>query len=658
VNWQHFRALIWLRGRLFRNRMRRAGKVNAVITQILKVLAVIASVGLFFAALGLGTWLLPKAPADRVPDVMLYLWTGVTVGFLFVWLMGVMTELQRSEVLSIEKLFHFPISPSSAFVINYLSSLVSLSLILFVPALIGLAIASVIALGPWMLFSLPLLIAFVLMVTAITYQFRGWLATLMVNKRRRRTIMACVTGSIILISQLPNLINLTYQGTHRHDADSRAEASTAIDESLKEQQREIDQLKADLDAKRITTQQSQKRLAAILEKHSKNAEDIAQLREKKEDEELKAILTKAKRWVSLADLVLPPGWLAYGIYGAAQHQIWPGLVGIVLLCAIGGASLHRSYRTTVRFYLGDFRSDGSASSVPQPQVATASTQVEGQVTPAAAALPAQPLLVGMVGKSVPGVPDQAAATGLATLRSLLRAPEVKMMLLTPFIFGAVIMASRLASRGNTEIPAGFRSMIALGIVVTVVVSLSQLFQNQFGFDRSAFRTFVLSPAPRRQILLGKNLALAPIVAVAGVIFLGILELMFPLRITHLLATLVELLTAFLIVCLVGNQMSILLPSAIRQGSMRSSETKIVRVLARFVATLGMLVAFVPLLLPIGVDYLVQQFPWGEWIPAYLILALVLALVTLFVYRIVLDYQGGLLQRNELRILEAVTTKDD
>ena len=197
MNWQHFRALVWLRRRLFRNRMRRAGKFNAVVTQILMVLALIASVAMFFVALGLGVWLLPKAS----PDHVLYLWTGVVVAFLFFWMLGVMTELQRSEVLSIEKLFHFPISPSSAFFINYLSSLVCLSLILFLPAMFGLAIASVYALGPWMLVSLPLLIAFLLMVTTITYQFRGWLATLMVNKRRRRTIMACVTGSIILISQ-------------------------------------------------------------------------------------------------------------------------------------------------------------------------------------------------------------------------------------------------------------------------------------------------------------------------------------------------------------------------------------------------------------------------------------------------------------------------
>ena len=36
-----------------------------------------------------------------------------------------------------------------------------------------------------MLVVLPLLAAFLLMVTGISYQFQGWLAALMVNKRRR-----------------------------------------------------------------------------------------------------------------------------------------------------------------------------------------------------------------------------------------------------------------------------------------------------------------------------------------------------------------------------------------------------------------------------------------------------------------------------------------
>jgi ABC-2 type transport system permease protein len=643
MTWQHFRTLIWLRGRLFRNRMRRAGKLNAILTQILKTIAVIISVALFFVVLGLGVWLLPKA----TPDVVLYLWTAVTAAFLFSWLLGVMAELQRSEVLSIEKLFHFPISPSSAFLVNYLSSLVSMSLILFFPAMLGLSIASVIALGPWMLISLPLLLGFMLMVTAVTYQLRGWLAILMVNKRRRRTIVAIVTTGTILLSQSGNLINLFVQGSHKHGA-------SKSDQSYRD---DFSRLELELRSGKITPQQFQTQNQSLVE-----AQKQANERETRE------FLRGLTRYVSIADLVLPPGWLAFGVHRAAEHEIWPGLVGTLLLGAIAAASLRRSYHSTVRFYLGDYRADRSTADAPAVAVAVAPAPVVGSAAPALAAAqatearpdaPAMALPVGMVSKSLPWVPEQAAATGFATLRSLLRAPEVKMMLLSPFILGGVFLASRFARGSTIGIPIEFRPMMALGIVVTLIVSISPLFQNQFGFDRSAFRTFVLCPAPRWQILLGKNLALAPIVLVAGAIFLGALEFLFPLRPTDFLATFVELLSAYLIVCLVGNQMSILLPSAVRPGSMRSSsDTKTLRVLARLGAMLGQLVAFVPLAIPIGFNYLVEMFPWGRWVPAYLIAALAVSVATIIVYRSVLDYQGGLLQRRELRILEAVTAKED
>ena len=69
--------------------------------------------------------------------------------------MGLMTELQRSEAISFEKLLYLPISLGGAFLVNYLSSFVSLTLIAFLPAMIGLCIASVIAVGPALLISLP-----------------------------------------------------------------------------------------------------------------------------------------------------------------------------------------------------------------------------------------------------------------------------------------------------------------------------------------------------------------------------------------------------------------------------------------------------------------------------------------------------------------------
>ena len=58
------------------------------------------------------------------------------------------------------------------------------------------------------------------MVSGVTYQLRGWLATLMVNKRRRRNILAAFTLGLILLCQTPNLINITFARSRRAQARS------------------------------------------------------------------------------------------------------------------------------------------------------------------------------------------------------------------------------------------------------------------------------------------------------------------------------------------------------------------------------------------------------------------------------------------------------
>src|SRR5205823_9205573 len=118
------------------------------------------------------------------------------------------TDLQRSESLSLDKFLHLPVSPSGAFLINYVSSLFSITLVVFVPAMTGLALGQALGLGAASLLVLPLLAAFVLAVTAGTYQFQGWLAALMSNPRRRRTVVVLLTLGVILISQTPQLIGV------------------------------------------------------------------------------------------------------------------------------------------------------------------------------------------------------------------------------------------------------------------------------------------------------------------------------------------------------------------------------------------------------------------------------------------------------------------
>jgi ABC-2 type transport system permease protein len=189
VNWHHFRAFLKLRWRLQINQVKRAGTVNAVFLAILAVVGIFLAILSFFGFFAVGVFAL----ADASPIVLMLVWDGMAGVFLFIWLIALVTDLQRSEALSLEKFLHLPVTPTGVFLINYLSSLLNLRLILFVPAMVGLSLGLAYARGPALLLALPLLAAFLLMVTALTNQFQGWLAALMMNKRRRRAVIVFVT---------------------------------------------------------------------------------------------------------------------------------------------------------------------------------------------------------------------------------------------------------------------------------------------------------------------------------------------------------------------------------------------------------------------------------------------------------------------------------
>ena len=75
-------------------------------------------------------------------------WDGAIVGFVFFWMVGLMSELQRSDALSLDRFLYLPVSPAGAFLINYLGSSVSLSLVLMLPAMTGLSAGLVLSRGP------------------------------------------------------------------------------------------------------------------------------------------------------------------------------------------------------------------------------------------------------------------------------------------------------------------------------------------------------------------------------------------------------------------------------------------------------------------------------------------------------------------------------
>ena len=152
-----------------------------------------------------------------------------------------------------------------------------------------------------------------------------------------------------------------------------------------------------------------------------------------------------------------------------------------------------------------------------------------------------------------GLSEPAAAVARAAFRLTLRAPETKMLLLTPIIM-IIVFGSMLLRPTEGDSPA-VRAMLPFAAMAMTLLGFMLLAGNQFGFDRGGFRVFVLSPADRRDDLLGKDLALAPLVLVIGGLMIVLLQFVRPMRFDHLLATVPMAVSMFLIFLLMANALS-------------------------------------------------------------------------------------------------------
>jgi ABC-2 type transport system permease protein len=615
VNWRHFQAVVWLRWRIFVNQMRRGGTVNAVIQTLITVVALVgaltASVVLSVSLFLVGAFAL----RDQSPAIIMYVWDGLVAAFLFVWIIGVFAELQRSDPLSLDKFLHLPVSPTGVFLMNYLSSLVSLILIVFVPAMFALSLGLAFSKGPRMLLLLPLSAALVLMVTAATYQFQGWLAALMVNKRRRRTVLVFLTMGIILIAQAPNLINMVVFSQAPRDSASLA--------AMQAEQNEIVHA---MTSRVITPAEYQKRIDEF---------NLAQKVRSEEAERQGLQQLENTTWI--VNLCLPPGWLPLAAMTSAEGNALAVLPAFLGMAGLGVVSLWRSHQTTVRLYTGGFNS--------------------GKRRVAAVAVPAKPgkpAAVGMLEWRLPWLSEQASAVALGGLRSLLRAPEAKMMLLSPMIL--VLIFGGMALAHSFEPPAMVRPLMAFGGMSMILLTMVQLVGNQFGFDRGGFRVYVLSAAPRREVLLGKNVATAPLALGLGALLLVLLQAVYPMRFDYFLAAIPQALTMYLLFCLLANCLSIYAPTVVRTGSFKPTNPKGLALLLQFAFLFLFPWALIPALAPLGVELGLEKLGWVAGWPICLALSVLECAAVVSVYQLVLTWQGRALQAREQKILALVTPK--
>ena len=216
MNWDQLKTILWLRSRLTRNQWAKGGGIGGIIAAIVAIAGVVMAISSVIADVSARILL----PPDTSLNVLMVIWLGITAGFLFIWLIGLISELQRSESIDLQRLMHLPVALGQIFVINYAASHLTMSVAVFVPAMVGLSVGFAISRGPAWLLMIPLALGMIFMITAWTYCLRGWLATLMSNPRRRRAVIMGVTAAFIVIAQAPNIY---FNVIRREDKSTRAQ---------------------------------------------------------------------------------------------------------------------------------------------------------------------------------------------------------------------------------------------------------------------------------------------------------------------------------------------------------------------------------------------------------------------------------------------------
>jgi ABC-2 type transport system permease protein len=457
------------------------------------------------------------------------------------------------------------------------------------------------------------------MICAVTYQFRGWLATIMANKRRQRTVLTLIGVGFMVVSQLPNLIIMQVNNHSRGHVRAR----------ILERQEEQIALHTKLTARQITPAE-----------FSKQSDELRAREVAEQAEEKKAGTKQIYDVLEIVNLVLPIGWIASGAKAASDGNPWPGIAGAAGMAAITFLSLRRSYTTTLRYFTG------SASN--SQQTATV-VQAEPQPTKPRRAIS------NMIEWSWPLVSEPVAVIAWTTFRSLTRSPQVKMILFGPCIMMGMYVVMIFPMFKTIDGFSLFRSLMPMGVLGLSISSLAALSHNGFSFDRSGFRSYVLSGVPRRDILFGKNLALVPFVFVATIPILIVIQCFAPAPLTHFLAILLEIPTTYLTMSLLGNVSSIMTPICQPNGAMKPANFKPVAALLQLVFGLAtLLVIAVVGSLPIGLELFAQMyFGLSTFIPLALIVAAFELAISLWYYFTIIRWQGELLQSRECRILEII-----
>ncbi|MFN2531902.1 MAG: hypothetical protein ABR555_11445 [Pyrinomonadaceae bacterium] len=266
-------------------------------------------------------------------------------------------------------------------------------------------------------------------------------------------------------------------------------------------------------------------------------------------------------------------------------------------------------------------------------------------------------LSAYAGWHLPLVSEATSAVVEKELRYATRNAQLRMMSLMPLILIVIrlVNSRRFGTSLRSGAAPGTRlfliygsGLLATGGVLYVFLILAGLSCNQFAFEEGGMRALILSPVNRRNILIGKNIAITSIAFIFSAVLLTINALVFrDLTLFDLLFAGLTFLSFAALMSMIGNWFSIRFPKRMQFGK----RLNVSGVAGLLVIPMMLLLAAPPLLAT------VVGFYTRSLVFEYVTLALFAVALIVF-YFLIIRIQGRSLARREIDILEAVKEPTD
>jgi len=331
-------------------------------------------------------------------------------------------------------------------------------------------------------------------------------------------------------------------------------------------------------------------------------------------------LTHAAQIATRVQAVLPPGLTANAIARALRSEYLPGLTSFLFLGIITlaiGSLLHLRLRA-------QFRGENLSEAAARPTVAQA-----------------QALQVGW---DVPGFSQTVAAVFEKEIRYLGRSGPMLLTLIMPVFMLIIFRLGPMNPMRQQSFFSHAPDMAFPAAAAYALLVLTNLVYNSFGADAGGMQFFYASPVSFRQIVLGKNLTHAFILAAnTALAWFAVSYLYGPPRPAVSIATLAGLLFAAPLNFTAGNLLSMYSPKKRDFATFGRQNVSQMTVLA----SLGVQAVVVA----VGVSaFAVARLYQNPWITAAIFL--ILAAVTIPLYIMVLRSIDGIaLQRREILLAE-------